>query len=96
MPKEVMEQVRALMREGYPESRAYAIAVANYKRKHGHPPRMHHKVAKSLAGVPPVSEATQTDNRNRQFVITPEILLQQQLDELRRIRQLLEQIAKKP
>ena len=96
MPKEVLNQVRALMREGYSESRAYAIAVENYKRRHGHAPRMHHKIAKAAeASVPPYSGSTQTDNRNRSFVITPEIIMQEQLVELRRIRELLDQIAKK-
>lgn len=90
-----MNQVRALIREGKTESQAYSIAVAEYKRRHGHAPRMH-KIAKSEAGIPPPSEATQTDNRNRSFVITPEIIMQEQLVELKRIRELLEKIAKKP
>ena len=94
MPKEILEQVRALMQEGKTESQAYAIAVAAYERRHGHPPRMH-KVFKSEAGVPPFKGATQTDNRNRSFVISPELIMQEQLEELRRIRELLDKIAKK-
>lgn len=50
MPNELIEQVRALMRQGYPESNSYAIAVENYKRKHGHAPRMHGKIVKE--GIP--------------------------------------------
>ena len=96
MPSEVLNQVRALVREGYSESRAYAIAVDAYKKRHGHAPRMH-KISKAgPAGVPPSSEATQTDNRNRSFVLTPELIMQEQLVELRRIRELLDKISKKP
>jgi len=95
MSAEVLEQVRALMRQGYSESRAYAIAVENYKKRHGHAPRMH-KISKTAESeVPPFKNSTQTDNRNRSFVITPKIIMQEQLIELRRIRELLEQISKK-
>jgi hypothetical protein len=95
MPKEVLERVRALMRDGMRESNAYAIAVAAYERKHGHPPRMH-KVSKAVEGAPPGSELPQERGSDRQLIITPEMIMQEQLVELRRIRELLEKIEKKP
>jgi len=80
MPAEVLNQVRALMREGYSESRAYAIAVANYKRRHGHPPEMHHKQSQEIFFKTPA---------------TPEMLQWETLKELQRIRESLERMERK-
>lgn len=38
IPAEFMDQVAALIKQGYEKSSAYAIAVSSYKKKHGHPP----------------------------------------------------------
>jgi hypothetical protein len=107
MPKEIVNQVRALMRQGHSESGSYAIAVAAYEKRHGHAPRMHGKLAKApsdpSAGFDAQAKINSrsehvlresNDTRNQDFIMHPELIAAEQLLEMKKIRRLLEQISK--
>jgi len=88
MPKEFEDMVAALQRNGKTREQAYAIATANWKRQHqGKIPTHKAAEAREIPNVFPESN----NSRNRLFFVNQEtLLLKQILEELVKIRVVLE------